>query len=47
MSGDTQVVAFPLPLRVDESPISFLLLTMILPSTEVLNLYFGKELLRL
>lgn len=46
MSGDMQVVAFPLLLRMDESPISFLLLTMILPSTEALNLYFGEELLR-
>ena len=37
----------PLLLKTDERAISFLLLTMIVPSTEVLNLYFGEEGLRL
>ena len=41
------MVVFPLLLKVDERAISFLLLTMILPSTEVLNLDFGEGLLRL
>ena len=48
MSGDMQVVGFPLLLKMDERPIFFLLLVIILHSTEVLNLYFGEEeLLRL
>lgn len=47
MSREMQVVVFPLLLKVDERSISFLLLTMILPSTEVLNLDFGEGLLRL